>query len=98
MPAKIKIVNLANVVDQLGAVKAQIAALTRTEKTLKDQLVAQGPGEYNGKLFRATVSEYDRETLDMEAVRAKLSPQFIAAHTTTTECTTVRVTAQVRED
>ena len=87
---------ITEIVDQLGSVKAQIAALTRVEKSLKDALVAKGAGEYDGLTFRATVSESTRETLDMEAVRGKLSPQFIAAHTNVTDVTTVRVVAQVR--
>jgi ribose 5-phosphate isomerase len=97
MPAKITITNTAKLVDELGAIKAQIAVLTRAEEKLKTQLKEYGPGEYNGNTFRATVTESERATLDMDAVRAKLSPQFIAAHTTITPCVTVRVTAQVRE-
>lgn len=94
--AKITSLDLVKTVDQLGAVKAQIAALTRAEKALKEVLTASGLTEIDGTTFRATVSESTRETLDMDAVRAKLSPQFIAAHTNVTEVTTVRVVAQVR--
>jgi hypothetical protein len=47
-----------------------------------------------GELFRVTVTNAVRETLDMEAVREKLSPQFIRAHTKETFYTTVRVTAR----
>ena len=97
MPAKITIKNSAKIVDELGAHKAQIAALTRAETVLKDALKDFGPGEYNGTTFRATVTTSERATLDMEAVRAKLSAQFITAHTNITECTTIRVVAQVRE-
>jgi hypothetical protein len=95
--AKITSLDLVKTVDQLGAVKAQIAALTRTEKALKDALIASGKTEVDGTVFRATVSLSTRETLDMDAVREKLSPQFIVAHTNQTEVTTVRVVAQVRE-
>lgn len=97
MTKKIVAVNLKKVVDELGSLKAKISELTKQEKKLKDVLVAVGAGEYDGETFRATVSTYDRESLDMEAVRAKLTPQFIAAHTDVTECTTVRVVARVRE-
>lgn len=97
MPRQVTIKNASKIVDDLGALKAQIAALTRQETVLKDALKEFGPGEYNGKVFRATVFETYRETLDMDAVRAKLSPQFIAAHTNETYSITVQVVAQVRE-
>lgn len=86
--------NVAPLVDELGAVKAQIAALAERETALKQALAESGPGAYEGKTFRATVTESVRETLDMKAVREKLSPQFIAAHTNVTPVTTVRVVAR----
>ena len=86
--------NLASTVDQLGNIKAQLAELQRKERELKDILIEQGPGEYDGDMFRATVSTSERGTLDMEAVRAKLSPQFITANTNVTEVTAVRVVAR----
>ena len=86
--------NLTSAIDRLGVVKAQLAALKREEDELKAVLVEQGPGAYEGDLYRVTVSQADRETLDMDAVREKLSPQFIRAHTNVTLVTTVRCTAR----
>lgn len=86
--------NLTATIDRLGIVKSQIAALTREEKQLKGVLIEQGPGAYEGELYRATVTASEIETLDMDAVRAKLSPQFIQAHTKTTPVVTVRVLAR----
>jgi hypothetical protein len=83
-----------NIVDQLGFIKAEIAHLQDQEKAIKEQIIAQGFGSYSGQMFDVTVSPSTRDTLDMEAVRAKLSPQFIRAHTNTTSFTTVRVTAR----
>lgn len=40
------------------------------------------------------MSTSEPSTLDMDAVRAKLSPQFIAAHTTVNTVTCVRVVAR----
>jgi hypothetical protein len=81
-------------IDELGWIKAQIADLVKREEALKVRIVTLGPGAHEGRLFRATVTESVRETLDMEAVRAKLSPQFIRAHTRETPVTTVRVVAR----
>jgi hypothetical protein len=86
--------NLTSTIDQLGVIKAQIAELKAQEEALRAVLVEQGPGAYEGELFRATVSESERSTLDMAAVRAKLSPQFIRAHTIITDVVTVRVAAR----
>ena len=95
------ITDVPALVDSLGSLKAQIAALTRKETDIKAQLIQaahdMGVKELNGSSFRATVSEFVRESLDMDAVRAKLSPQFVAAHTRETLVTTVRVMAQVRD-
>ena len=86
--------NLTSAIDRLGNVKAQIAALKKEEDALKAVLIENGPGAYEGDTWRATVSVADRETLDMEAVREKLTPQFIRAHTNVTEVTSVRVVAR----
>ena len=88
------------VIDELGAVKAKIAALIVEETKLKQQLVvyfkATGVKEFYGELFNATVSQFEQETLDMVAVRKKLSAQFIDAHTKKTPVIQVRVNAKKR--
>jgi hypothetical protein len=84
----------APIVDRLGLVKAQIAKLTLEEKDLKGVLASHGAGAYEGELYRATVSHSELETLDMDAVRAKLSRKFIEGHTKTTPVITVRVFAR----
>jgi len=86
--------NLSPTIDRLGVVKAQLAALKAEEAELKAILIENGAGAYEGELYRATVSETERETLDMDAVREKLSPQFIRAHTNVTPVTMVRVVAR----
>ena len=85
---------LADTIDRLGVVKAQAAELAREEKALKAIIADHGPGAYEGTLYRATVSDFEQERLDMEAVRAKLTPQFIRSHTIVTEVTMVRVTSR----
>ena len=87
--------NLRPVIDALGHLRAQIAPLVAQEDALKAQLTEMGPGAYDGELFRVTVSVSQRETLDMKAVRAKLSPQFIAAHTKVSDVRSLRVTARI---
>lgn len=82
------------VIDRLGELKARIADLQAEEKKLRDEIIALGVGAHEGELFRASVSVSERETLDMAAVREKLSPQFIRAHTNVTPVTTVKIVAR----
>lgn len=91
--------NLGPLIDSLGLLKAQIADLTAKEKAIKDQLIAAGigPNGAEGDLYRATVTESTRAVLDMDAVKAKLSRQFIAANTTHTVVVTVRCVAKTRK-
>jgi N-methylhydantoinase B/oxoprolinase/acetone carboxylase alpha subunit len=86
--------NVTTAIDRLGELKAQIAELEREADKLKDIVRELGAGAYEGERYRATVSMFDRETLDMEAVREKLSPQFLRAHTRVKEVTVVKVTAR----
>ena len=83
--------NLTATIDRLGFIKAQIAELLREEKALKATLIERGPGSYEGELYLAIVSKSARETLDMDALRRKLSAQFIRAHTNIIPVNMVRV-------
>jgi hypothetical protein len=82
---------LARIIDRLGFVKAQLAELQYEEKMLKGKLIDLGPGTYGGDLYQAVVSKGIRETLDLEAARAKLGAKFVLAHTNKVPVTTVRV-------
>ncbi len=86
--------SVAATVDALGVVKSEIASLEADEQRLRALLISAGPGSYNGDMYDASVAIAERNTLDMEAVRAKLSPQFIAAHTRTKTVDIVKVTAR----
>lgn len=87
--------NVSATIDTFGYLCAQIAELDSQRKAVRACLIeACGEGAHEGDLYRITISTADRNTLDMEAVRAKLSRQFIAANTTVTEVTTVKATAR----
>lgn len=83
------------VVDTLGKYKAEMAALEKHEKLLKAELIRRGKSEYDGDMFRATVTRAIKFCLNMKAVRAKLSRQFINANSTEQEVTSVRVVARI---
>lgn len=88
---------LADIVDELGELKARIADLTKQETKLKTALVESGYAEIDGSLFRATVTWTERATLDSEAVRAMLTPDQIRICTRVTEIKAVRVAARKRD-
>ena len=79
-------VSMADIVDQLLAVKAQLAELEQRERELKDCLIATGEKTIEGMLARASVSYCDgRAKVDWESIANKLgtpSRQLITAHTT----------------
>jgi hypothetical protein len=85
---------LATVVDDLGTVKAEIAALQEKEKALVAKLKLTGMNEINGTLFRATISDAERETVDTKALRADLGEDLIAPYIRTTSVSTCRVSAR----
>lgn len=72
MPATATVI-VANDIDQLGSVKAQIAKLKELEKALTARVAQMGPGAYDGNSYRASVSEVaEGQTLDTKAAEAKL--------------------------
>ncbi len=86
----------AALVDELGTIRAQIAALQSDEKQMKARLVDLGEKHIDGDLFKATVVESNRNTVDWKAVAEKLNPshQLIAAHTRKSVVTSVRTAAK----
>ncbi len=88
--------DLAAIVDQLGALKAQQADLKKRAGTLQAQLVEAGVTEADGALYRATISTHDVVTVDWKAVAEKLEPsyQLITAHTSVADRTTVKIVAR----
>lgn len=82
---------LAQAVDRVGVIKAQMSALQAEYDALKATFIAGGCPSYDGDIYRVQFVDTDRSTLDMKAVREKLSPQFIAAHTRVTHIVQMHV-------
>ena len=70
-----------SIIDKLASLRAEIQKLKEEEAKIVDHLKSRGAGVYEGQLHYVVVSEVTRKTLDMKAVRAKLSRQFIQANT-----------------
>ena len=76
--------NLIGLADDLGMVRAQIAELKNREAKLRATIIEAGERVLEDDLFRATLIEQTRKTIDWKAVAEKLNPtrQLIRAHTT----------------
>jgi hypothetical protein len=66
--------------DQLGALKAEIAALELREKALRDELIRRGVAEVEGSVYDAAITAAVRWTLDAKAVRSARALPAIDGH------------------
>jgi len=86
--------NTLPLIDELARVRTGIAALSAREDEIKALLKPLGAGRHMTDDHVLTITESERDVLDMKAVREKLSDQFIRAHTTVTKYLTLKVTAR----
>lgn len=85
-PSVSPVITAAEAVDQLGFIRAQIADLQATEKTLKAAIEAAGTPRIEGRLYKAAVIlSAGRVSVDWQSVAEHFSPsrQLITAHTKT---------------
>jgi len=80
--------------DELGQVKAEAAEIESREKAIRAELIGRGVSAAEGALFRATVSESLRQSLDAERVKAEMGEGWYAARCKIAVVTTVRVSAR----
>ena len=83
-----------DLIDELGALKADLADLKAREEGLKAELIARGLPEAEGALFRATVSQGTRWTLDVERVKSEMGEAWYTSHSKVGTATSVRVSAR----
>lgn len=67
----------AKIIDELGLLKAQIAALQDQYDNKVAVFKDFGVGEYTGKVYKINVSEVSRTTLDSKLVKGFLTPAQI---------------------
>jgi hypothetical protein len=79
--------------DRMGAIKIVLAQLEREQAEIKQQFIDHGLGQYDGDSYRVTLTSTIRQTLDMKAVRAKLSKEWQEAHTNSTHVMQMHVLA-----
>lgn len=89
-------ISMAEVVDQLGGIKAQIAELEKTEAQLVGILKAAGPGRVEGILFEANTFETERENVAWKAIAEKVGYTHQLKSANTSRSTTVTTKVQAR--
>jgi len=91
-----KVVEVAGLADELGAVRAQLADLKDREREIRNTLIEAGVKTLEDDLFRALVVESMRTMIDWKAIAAKLKPshQLVTAHTEEKEVISIRVSAR----
>lgn len=89
--------SLASIADELGAVKAELAELSKKEESLKKALIESGLDKIQGSLFQVAVSKSERKSLSSELVRKMLSPEALAQCEQVSQVVSVRVSAKSKE-
>jgi hypothetical protein len=93
--------NTLNNIDTLGTLLAQIADLTKQADAIKDGLkdsatAPNGSNVFEGDLFKATVVESNRSTIDWKSLSKDLgiTDEQLAAYTKTAAVFSVKVTSR----
>lgn len=99
MKTRLKVVAVpepTTLVDQLGRVKAKIAALELEEGSLRQLLIDSGVDEAEGRLFRATVVTTGYTKVDYKGLLEELKPsaRMLAKYTEVNDRTTVKVVSR----
>lgn len=82
-------------VDELLAVRAEMAALKSREDALKLLVLEMDPRERFGRDAEASVTKSERSSLDTKALRAEMGDAWVDARSKTTVVTTIRVRESV---
>jgi hypothetical protein len=86
--------SVGELVDQLGHVKAEAAEIKSREESLRAELIARKVSEAEGYLFRVTIGESLRQTLDANRVKQEMGENWYGARCNIGVATTVRITAR----
>ena len=82
---------MINIIDQYGALDAQIKELEAIRAKLKGELVARGKGYYSGKDFQVEVQDYPRDQINANLVRKLADEAFVHSVTVTQQVKAVVV-------
>lgn len=73
--------NVQQMIDRLGNLKAKRELIEQEERMLKAALIANGIGSYEGEKYIAEVQHYERAAISPTLVRKYSNDEFIASVT-----------------
>lgn len=96
------VTDTANLCDEIGSLRAEVAELNQTIRALEDLLAMNEGDTFEGDLYRVSLSrDVQTTTVNWKAIAAKFNPsrQLVQAHTkvSTSERPRFRVSARKQE-
>jgi hypothetical protein len=82
---------IGNLVDELGAVRAQLAALKTRETELRDAIMAHRVGEAEGARYSMALASSVRWSLDVNAVRLEMGEDWFDRRCRQTAVVSIRI-------
>jgi FtsZ-binding cell division protein ZapB len=88
---------IVTIVDQIGAIQAQIDALKEQQDVLKAEIAENGTGNYRGTNFTLVFSQCERKSTSWAKVAAEIQPpaEIVAKYTSASLVNTFKITALV---
>jgi hypothetical protein len=83
-----------DLVDRLGALKAEIGNLQIREKALRDELIRRGSSSVDGAVYSASITDAVRWSRDTAAVRTEMGSDWYDARCRQPVVTAVAVKAR----
>jgi hypothetical protein len=83
---------IADLIDELGQIRLEMAALADREKRAKDALAARGIAEGEGRVFRLTTTSTIRWSLDQKLVKTEMGQDWFDRHSRQSVVVSVRTT------
>ena len=81
--------------DELGRLATEIAELEGRRKAFREEMIRRGVAEAEGALYRATITDAGRWTIDAKTVRSEMGEPWWDARCRQSLVTTVAVKALV---
>ena len=87
--------SVGDLADELGRLATEIAELEGRRKAFREEMIRRGVAEAEGAVFRATITDAVRWTIDAKAVRVEMGEPWWDARSRQSLVTTVAVKALV---
>jgi hypothetical protein len=91
LPSRFDNLSLGQLADSFGELNAQLREFEKRRDALRQAILDRAPkDEVIGQRFSVTINTTTRTSLDLDAVREKLGPEWIARHSKAATITSLR--------